>query len=290
VSIKADNLTRPTTMMKTLRPTVLLVLTTTLCACPRREDDDDEAPALPPADTMTFFELKEGARSTETSGQALTLQQAAGDTSNVKLAIGAVGLVTTGVNLALLWPRTFIAGVISTRPTHDGEAWVWKRTFPLLGWDANLRGKVDGGRLATEMRVTGLKPDNSNHQNFLWYTGDHGTRDGKWTVFAFGQPSPVLTIDWARAAADDKQLTFTNVTTGQDGSGDRLGYSIKTKIATMAIHDARDASGQPADSSVVWHVENGSGKITAPAAMLCWETLAKGQVNMPCPAGDWPVP
>lgn len=278
-------------MTKTLRPTALFLLATTLAACPRREDDD-EAPALPAADTMTFFELKEGARSTEStgsSGQALTVQ-AAGDTSNVKLAIAAVGLVTTGVNLALLWPRTFIAGVVSTQPTRDGDAWVWKRTFPLLGWDANLRGTVAGGRLATEMRVTGLKPDNSNHQNFLWYTGDHGTRDGKWTVFAFGQPGPVLTIDWARQAADDKQLTFTNVTTGQDGSGDRLGYAIKGKIASMAIHDARDASGAPADSSVAWNVESGSGKITAPTATLCWDTLASGQVNIPCPAGDWPMP
>lgn len=271
------------------RPIAFVLLTTVFAACPRREDDD-EPPALPAADTMTFFELKEGMKSTETSGQALTLQQAAGDTSNVKLAIAAVGLVTAGVNLALLWPRTFIAGVISTKPTHDGDAWVWKRTFPLLGWDANLRGSVDSGRLATEMRVTGLRADNNNHQNFLWYTGDHGTKDGKWTVFAFGQPGAVLTIDWARQAADDKQLTFTNVTTGQDGSGDRLGYTIKGKVASMAIHDARNAQGQPADSSVVWHVENGSGKITAPAATLCWDTLANGQINIPCPAGDWPAP
>jgi hypothetical protein len=270
------------------RPVAILLLTTALSACPRREDDED-APALPAADTMTFFELKEGAKSAETSGQALTLA-APGDTSNVKLAIAALGVVTTGVNLALLWPRTFIAGVISTQPTRDGDAWVWKRTFPLLGWDANLRGSVASGRLATEMRVTGLKPDNSSFQSFLWYTGDHGTKDGKWTVFAQGQTGAVLSIDWARQAADDKQLTFTNVTTGQDGSGDRLGYSIKGKIATMAIHDARDANGQPADSSVVWSIENGSGKLTAPAATLCWDTLANGQVNLPCPAGDWPMP
>jgi hypothetical protein len=276
-------------MTKTLRRSVaLLLVTTALSACPRPEDDGD-APALPPADTMTFFELKEGARSTESSGQALTLA-APGDTSNVKLAVAAVGLVTAGVNLALLWPRTFIAGVISTRPTQVGDAWVWKRTFPLLGWDASLTGSVASGRLATEMRVTGLEPDNNSYQNFLWYTGDHGAKEGKWTVFAQGQPGAVLTIDWARQAADDKQLTFTNVTTGQDGSGDRLGYGIKGKIASMAIHDAKDAGGMVADSSVVWSIEDGSGKITAPTATLCWDTLASGQGNIPCPAGDWPRP
>jgi hypothetical protein len=269
------------------RPIALLLATTALAACPRKEDDDD-APALPAADTMTFFELQEGAKSTETSGQALTLA-APGDTGNVKLAVAAVGLVTTGVNLALLWPRTFIAGVVSSRPTQDGDAWVWNHTFPLLGWNATLRGSIATGRLATEMRVTGLKPDNSSYQNFVWYTGDHGSKEGKWTVFAQGQTGAVLTIDWARQAADDKQLTFTNVTTGQDGSGDRLGYSIKGKVATMAIHDAKDANGQVADSSVVWSVENGSGKLTAPAATLCWDTLANGQVNIPCPA-DWPTP
>jgi hypothetical protein len=271
------------------RPVALLLLLTTVSACPRKEDDD-EAPALPPADSMTFFELKEGARSTETSGQALIVEQQAGDRSNVKLAVAAVGLVTAGVNLALLWPRTFIAGVVSTQPTRDGDAWVWKRTFPLLGWDANLRGSIASGRLATEMRVTGLKPDNMSYQSFLWYTGDHAAKEGRWTVFAQGQTGPVLTIEWVREAADDKQLAFTNVTTGQDGSGDRLGYSLKGKVATMAIHDAKDANGQPADSSVVWHIENGSGKITAPTATLCWDTLEKGQVNIPCPAGAWPMP
>jgi len=270
------------------RPVALFVVTTALAACPRPEDDDE--PALPPSDTMTFFELKEGAKSAETTGQALTVTAAAADTSNVKLAIAAVGLVTAEVNLALLWPRTFIAGVVSTRPTRDGDAWVWKRTFPLLGWDANLRGSIATGRLATEMRVTGLKPDNSGYQNFLWYTGDHGAKEGKWTVFAQGQTGAVLTIDWARQAVNDKELVFTNVTTGQDGSGDRLVYSIKGKIATMGIHDARDATGQPADSSVVWSVENGSGKITAPSATLCWDTLANGQGNIPCPAGAWPMP
>jgi hypothetical protein len=273
---------------KLRRPIALLVLTSALCACPRMEEASDGAPALPPADTMTFFELKEGSKSTETTGQALTL--AAGDNSNVKLAIAAVGLVTAGVNLALLWPRTFIAGVISTQPTRDGDAWVWKRTFPLLGWDATLRGSVATGRLATEMRVTGLKPDNSGYQNFVWYTGNHGTKDGKWTVFAQGQAGPVLTIDWTRQAADDKQLTFTNVTSGQDGSGDRLSYSLKGTIATMAIHDAKDANGQPADSMVVWSIDNGSGKITAPSATLCWDTLANGQANIPCPTGEWPTP
>ncbi len=60
-------------MTKTLRrPIALLLLTATFSACPRKEDDED-APALPAPDTMTFFELKEGARSTEATGQALTV-------------------------------------------------------------------------------------------------------------------------------------------------------------------------------------------------------------------------
>ena len=156
------------------RPVALFVVTTALAACPRPEDDDE--PALPPSDTMTFFELKEGAKSAETTGQALTVTAAAADTSNVKLAIAAVGLVTAGVNLALLWPRTFIAGVVSTRPTRDGDAWVWKRTFPLLGWDANLRGSIATGRLATEMRVTGLKP-NQEHGFHVHEKGDCSSGD-----------------------------------------------------------------------------------------------------------------
>ena len=229
-----------------------------------------------------------GGEERETTGQALTLA-APGDTGNVKLAVAAVGLVTAGVNLALLWPRTFIAGVIE-HPAHAGRRRLGLEAHlpaPRLGRQpARLAGLGPPGHRDA---VTGLKPDNSSYQSFVWYTGDHGAKEGKWSVFAQGQTGPVLTIDWA-AADDDKQLTFTNVTTGQDGSGDRLGYSIKGKIATMAIHDAKNDAGQPADSSVVWSVENGSGKLTAPAATLCWDTLANGQVNLPCPAGDWPTP
>lgn len=268
-----------------------LLLGASVLSC--RPKDDGDAPALPPADTMTFFELREGARSEEVGMQALTAAEpaapVAGDHSNVKVAVAAVGLVTLGVHAVLFWPRQFILGVVSTKPTHDGDAWIWRRQFPVLGWDATLRATLPG-RLLTEMRVTGLKPENVAYQNFLWYTGDHGAKDGKWTVYAVDQSGPVLTIDWKREAANDKQLTFTNVTAATPAAGDRLSYAIKGKVASMNIHDAKDANGLAADASVVWNVESGAGKLTANGMGYCWETLANGQGNLPCPAGDWPAP
>jgi hypothetical protein len=58
----------------------------------------------------------------------------------------------------------------------------------------------------------------------------------------------------------------------------------------MDIHDARDAAGAPADFSVTWNVEIGSGKMTRNAAGSCWDVIGNGQVDIPCPAGDWPAP
>jgi hypothetical protein len=282
--------------MRDLRPrparAVSLVLSAACLISCRPKDDDP--PELPPPDSMTFYELKEGARSEESQGQALTAGTPladipGGDRSNVKTAVAALGLVTLGVHAALALPRAFIFGVVSTKPTQEGDTWIWQRRFPLIGWDATLRATAPG-RLMTEMRVTGLNPDNKQHQNFLWYTGDHGIKDGKWTVYALEQTGPVLTIDWKRQAADDKEVTFTNVTTGQPASGDRLGYTLAGKVASMTIHDERDANGQPAEFSVVWHIVNGSGKMTAKSETYCWDTLEKGQLNMPCPAGAWPMP
>src|SRR5262249_21587011 len=159
-------------------------------------------------------------------------------------------------------------GVVSERPTHDGDGWLWTHRFGLLGWDGSLRARVNAGALATEMHVTGLKPENAKYQNFLWYSGNHMAKQGTWTVFAQDVTGPALWIMWQREAADDKQLTFTNVTTATPGSGDRLAYAIKGKLASMTIHDAMDSKGMPADFSVVWNVDTGAGKMTGSGTSL----------------------
>src|SRR5690349_5131112 len=64
----------------------VLLVGTSLLGCGKKDDD---APELPPADTMTFYELREGTKSEEMTGQALTQEAPAavapGPQSNVKV-------------------------------------------------------------------------------------------------------------------------------------------------------------------------------------------------------------
>jgi hypothetical protein len=101
----------------------------------------------------------------------------------------------------------------------------------------------------------------------------------------------VVNIHWSRRSATDKDVTFTNVTSGRPESGDVLAYTLRGHLATMTIDDARDASGQPAHFDVVWSTTTGEGKMTLKTGVAyCWDTLANGQVDIACPAGTWPVP
>jgi hypothetical protein len=261
-------------------------------------------PELPPADSMSFLEFKKGTAKVEpaagsdtgSSASALTQESAqvgfvdmGGSTRNVETAALAVGLVSLGVHAALFWPRAFFWGALSAQAERDGDAWVWSKTFPLAGWQATLRAEHKE-RLDLEMRVTGLRGEQTAFQNFLWYTGSHDLDDGQWVVFAKEVTGPVLNIDWARRSATDKTISFTNVTQGQPGSGDKLGYALLGNIASMTVHDARNDQGVPADFSVSWDTVEGEGKIVRGAESLCWDTLAKGQVDIPCPASAWPTP
>src|SRR5262249_22768134 len=148
--------------------------------------------------------------------------------------------------------------VLSEHPKKEGDTWIWDKTFPLAGWAAELRGHLDS-KLELEMRVTGLRGDSTAIKDFLWFTGSHEATHGLWTIYDPKQTGPVVTIDWSRASSTDKNLTFTNVTVGQEGSGDTLTYSLKGSIAQMAIHDARDAQGNSADFTVTWDEITGAG-------------------------------
>lgn len=261
-----------------------LALATVGCAKP---------PELPPGDSMEFGNFtkgKAGALSNESEGAGAPAGEGGAGTANVDRAAAAVGLVTLGVNLALLTPRLVFWGVLTADPEHDGKVWTWDKTFALEGWKAQLRGEVKQ-KLELEMRVTALRGEQVGKiDNFLWYTGSHAAQSGQWVIYAPEKTGPVIDIDWARAGATDKDLTFTNVTTGEDASGDILKYALKGRLASMTIHDAKNDKGAPADFSVVWHVDNGSGKMTAAGMGYCWDTIQQGQIDITCPSGDYPAP
>lgn len=250
----------------------------------------DDPPALPAADTMEFISFEKGNPS--------ALLEQVGTTANIEQAVLTVGFVSLAVNLYLAVPRLIFAGVISEKPNQDGDSWIWSHTFALLGIKAELHGK-GGERIQTSMHVTGLRNDTSYLDDFVWYTGDHGKTAGTWEMYdpgtaqTPGPTDPVLRIDWTRHSVNDKSLVFTNVRPTDLKDGDSLTYQLDGSIASMVIHDERSGAnddGAAEDFSVVWHLENGSGKMTRVTNELCWDTLANGQVDISCPSGDWPVP
>lgn len=249
-----------------------------------------EPPELPPADSMSFPDFKAGE-----VASALT----EGTTQNVQFAAASVGLVTLAVNVALAVPRIVFAGTVTERPEREGDEWVWRHTFPLIGGSAELRGKMTDV-LYLEMHVTGQRADLAHIQDFVWYTGAHAADSGTWEIYDPGTASepgpsaPVVRIDWQRADETSKELKFANVRPDSPKNGDTLTYALQGSLASMAIHDElggnQDDAG-PQDFSVTWSVTNGAGKMIGnDAATYCWDTLANGQVDIDCPQGEWPAP
>jgi len=153
-----------------------------------------------------------------------------------------------------------------------------------------MRG-TEGEALALEMHVTGTRAGTNQLQDFVWYTGLHRAKEGTWELYHPDKSGPVLQIDWSRQSATDKDLVFANVEAGVPAQGDTLAYSLESPIASMAIHDAQNDQGVPADFSVTWSFDSGAGKMHRVSGEdACWDTLANGQVDLPCPNGDWPLP
>ncbi len=235
----------------------------------------EDPPSLPPSDSMEI-----PAFGADTSG-ALSLQGSPG--ANYQLAAGAVGFVTGALWLALLPPRSVFLQVLAQRAEQDGDDWVWTKNY-LLGNTAELRGRVQDG-LQLELHFTGTVGQ-STFDDFIWFTGQHHATEGQWVFYDPTAPTDaVLTIDWARASATDKDLVFTAVKQGVDTYGDSISYSLKGTTASMTLHDALNSQGVEATFSVEWDTADGSGMMTgADSATYCWDTLTNDQVDIACPA------
>lgn len=230
-----------------------------------------QPPELPPEDSMELPAFLEGAESNNPSAT----------TDNVSAAALAVGGVTVVLNLYLAAPRAMFIGTLQADPYQDGNEWVWERTYPLLGVSGQLRGSVDES-LNVSMIVNGER-EGIDLDNFVWYTGVHNARDGQWLLYAPEyQSGPVISVDWDRQSAVDKTVVFTNVTSGEAGSGDSLTYDLLDTTATFQIYDADDGTGAPATFTVQWDVVDGSGIMTYDGVDYCWDTLENGQVDIPC--------
>ncbi|MBN1961895.1 MAG: hypothetical protein JW841_13195 [Deltaproteobacteria bacterium] len=257
-------------------------------ACGKDTEEEAQGPALPPADSMELQAFTAGDQST-----ALTIPT--GTKVNAGAAALSVGLVTLAINIVLIIPKAIFAGVLTEKPKYNGEEWIWKHTYPLLAYDAELHGSVKD-KLELSMHMTGLKDQNDYIQDYVWYTGSHGLTSGTWQFYDPGTESepgptvPVLTIDWSRVSATEKKLIFTNTRPDVPEKGDTITYELDGNIASMEIVDKIDNQDATTTFTVVWSVADGSGKIEKNDETLCWDTLENDQVDIICPDDDWPVP
>lgn len=237
---------------------------------------NEEAPKLPPAESMrvpAFFDADDN---------ALTRQ--GGSQSHLNTAKLAVGLVTFGIGVALAIPTAVFVGTLTVEPQREDDGWVWKKSFPLLGFETALHGSMEDA-LQLRMNMSGTRQATSHIQDFMWFEGSHQLGSGRWTFYAPEvEKGAVLTIDWAIAGETERELVFRNVTTGQDRSGDTLTYRLDGTTASMTIHTVKNAEGNPEDFVVTWNTEDGSGSMARNDRSYCWDTFANDQVNLEsCP-------
>lgn len=255
-----------------MRQTILVVaLGGFLAACGGQSDP----PTLASDDTMalpSFFE--------DNNPDALT--KADGNHSYYYIGRNGVLAVTAGINLALAIPKAVFAATIVEEPVEDGDKWKWNKLFALVGYDSTIYAWRDGDAVKIECVLDGVGANEGKLDNFQWCDGSHTVTAGQWNLYG-EDVGKWLTIDWQRASATDKTLTFTNATTGTDGSGDTLVYDLDGTTATMTVTDQKDADGQLAQLIVAWDTADGSGSVTWQSNTYCWDTIENGQVNVACP-------
>jgi hypothetical protein len=248
-----------------------------LPACGTDATEELEAPSLPPEDSMVLPKMPD-----PDSPGALVMGTELD--RNVRFARTTVGLVTFTLRAGLLTPQIFFADALRGTPHRDGDDWVWNKSYPLLGYDSELRGNLSDGVLTVAMIVNGTLPRTEHVEDFVWFSGEHEAGSGTWHLFK-PEGDVQIDIDWERNSATDKTVTFTNVTPSVDATGDSVTYDLDGTAATFTIHDAKDSTEAVAEFTVTWDTATGEGRFDhTTGTTCCWDDIDADLVNVePCP-------
>lgn len=127
-------------------------------------------------------------------------------------------------------------------PTEQPDgSWLWKYdiTHSNNTYNAQLNGKLSGGNVKWEMRITKL----GNYSEFLWFEGTSkaDNTEGSWTLYK-NPFDPVMFLDivWHKTSESNADIKYTNVIPNDSANGSYIHYGITTNQPYNAYYDIYD--------------------------------------------------
>jgi len=237
----------------------------------------DTAPEIPPIGTMTadisFF-----------NDNNQSLQKTSDAQSNhFAQAVLRVGIINLVVLVGSAIPVAATAAAFSVEPVlqEDGK-FHWLKTLPNFKTDLELTAQVNPGTIDWEMLVTRETPP---LDNFRWYEGQNQIdgKTGQWIFYDDKQPEEnvqTVRVDWDYTDENQRELTITNVKTGDPYNGNWIKYKVDGDDVTLIYYDASD----DAQVEISWNRADKTGYLIDPAYndgnKSCWDAQ---KVNVDCP-------
>jgi hypothetical protein len=217
-------------------------------------------------------------------GTSATIQAISGTchfwASVVATWTSAAVFVFTGLPTA-----AFLAALTEYPVWVTPATWIWSYTVPWGGSSAaliELKATLsEFTYLDWEMHVSGTI---QQYDRFQWVSGRSRTDaiEGHWLLYDYrfpDTPTQALRIDYARRAADDRDLSYHSVLAGSASVGDSLNFSVRGTESVGFLHDVSDGSSV----GVVWDSADGHGRfIGAGGDSCCWGP-APTYADITCP-------
>ena len=175
--------------------------------------------------------------------------------------------VFTGVPSA-----AFVAALTHEPVWVPPATWIWAYTVPwgtstaMIELYATLSGAT---HLDWEMYVSGTI---QQYDRFQWVTGRSRTDavEGYWQLYDYRDPTtetPALRIEYARRAADDRDLSYHNILVASASYGDSLVCTAHAAENSGRLYDVSAGTS----IRVVWDTLDGHGRfVGASGDSCCW--------------------
>jgi hypothetical protein len=239
------------------------------------EKTKDNAPALPPAETMSIdfsnFTLptKSGMTFGETKGITAT------DKSNWTLASSIAGVWNTILAINLVIPVASFKVAVNQTPVYlDNKKWEWSYNFNVVGatYKARLTGEVRVTDIKWEMYIS--REGAEAFAEILWYEGTSNLdgKSGQW-ILNHSQtfPEPMLQIDWKIEGSAVGNIKYTYIRDKKnDGTTDlfknsHIEYGLTTNAlnAFYNVHQNSGVANVFNDVFIEWSTTGHNGHIKA---------------------------
>jgi hypothetical protein len=229
----------------------------------------DSAPEIPPVGTMvadiSFF--TDNQQSLQKAGDA--------QSSHFLQAAVRVGIINLFILAGSAIPVAATAAVFSAEPVleEDGK-FHWIHNNANLKVELELVAQVNPGHINWEMLVSREQPTELNA--FRWYEGRNeiAGNTGYWIFYDDTQPDDdiqTVRVDWNYTDENDKDLTISNVKTGDLKNGSWIEYTVDGDDVTLMYYDSQE----DAEVEISWNRVSKGGYLIDPAyengTKSCWD-------------------